>query len=119
MKNFLHRGLVGLLLFHFGHFEHAQIHAFFGGALLAFLPEVLGGFAGNAGGHLRAEDAQHRLINLPLAAGEFAAHGNRPRQVAHVIAQAGRDIQQQQVALVAGLVVLVVMQNVVVGARRR
>ena len=60
------------------------------------------GLPGTQRGHLRAKNAQHGVIDLFLPAREPAAHGNRARQIAHVIAQAGGHIEQQQIAVLQG-----------------
>lgn len=47
---------------------------------------------------------------------ETSAHRNRARQIAHVIAESGANIEQQEVAFPANLIVLIVVENVVVCA---
>jgi hypothetical protein len=97
---------VGLLTSDFRHLQQAQIHTLLGDMLLAFRAQFFCGLVRYERGDLGAKDAEHGVINLLLPPGEFAAYGNRARQIAHVIAKSGGDIQQEQVALFANLVVL-------------
>ena len=111
-----HGGIFRRLLFKLRHFEQAEVNAFLRGDLFAFGAQIFRGLARHTRGDLRAEDAQHGVVDLLLPPRELATYGNRPRHVAHEIAQTRRDVEQEQITFFANLIVLAVMQNVVIRA---
>ena len=94
----LHGGPVRVLLFHVAWLEQAEFKQLLRHVRLGFLLPGLREQAGAQRIRARAQHAQHGVVDLPLAAGKFSAHGNRARHVGVVVCVGRTDIEQQKLA---------------------
>ena len=103
-------GFLGLF-FDVGFFEETEGEEFVVHHHLRFFLPIAMEFADGGAGDAGAEDAEDGLINLSLAACEAAIDRDGAGEVGVVVGVAGGDIEEEEVAVFAGLIVLVVVQG--------
>ena len=108
---FLQRGMVWILVSNIAWPKQAKLEKFRLDETFTFLLPDLRELPGFETGDGMAQTAQHCVVNLLLAARKFSTYGQGSCDVGVVVRIAGADIEQQEIAAGANLIIAQVVQH--------